>query len=281
MLLPSCRSQAQPRCLYLPSTAPCRIPYLRVHLVRVCGTAVPDMIFVSYVFVVATQMAIKCFATATVIIAYTNSNCTDPSLQLFGPDNGDCQQTLDGVASFRIAALDAACVGMISGVHVAIFIEVALQTHVLHPVTVYGVDSPYCDVNDRWVANLNQCYSNASISQYTIDRCEVVANASSALPFPLSTSTTPSSSPPSYPSTASSRSSSPSTIASGNASDTPQTSSASGPGFAPSSSGSNKTNDGSGNSLSIQAQIAIGVVIPSISIIVAIIFGIRAWHNRK
>jgi hypothetical protein len=267
MLLPSCRSQAQPRCLYLPSTAPCWIPYLRVHLVRVCGTAVPDMIFVSYVFVVATQIAIKCFATATVIIAYTDSNCTDPSLQLFGPDNGDCQQTLDGVASFRIAALDAACVGMISCVHVAIFIEVALQTHVLLPVTVYGVDAPYCGVSDRWVANLNQCYSNASISQYSIDGCEVVANASSASPFPLSTSTTPSSSP--------------STIASGNASDTPQTSSASGPGFAPSSSGSNKTNDGSGNSLSIQAQIAIGVVIPSISIIVAIIFGIRTWHNPK
>jgi hypothetical protein len=44
--------------------------------------------------------------------------------------------------------------------------------------------------------------------------------------------------------------------------------------------GSSNNNGGSGG-LSVKDQIIIGVILPSISVIVAIIFGIRAWNNKK
>jgi hypothetical protein len=51
--------------------------------------------------------------TSTIVVTYTDSY---PSLQLSGPDNGDCQSTLSGVASFEVTSLDAGC----AGIHVAV-----------------------------------------------------------------------------------------------------------------------------------------------------------------
>src|SRR5271163_3505542 len=129
-------------------------------------------------------------------------------------------------------------------------------------VTIYGVDSPSCAVNDNWVANFDQCYSNSSVSQYSIDGCNPVSSDSSSSPFssrasaPSTSSSTPSTSP-SAPSTSS-------------------TSSPSG-----NSSAGSSNNNGGGGGLSVKDQIIIGVILPSISVIVAIIFGIRAWNNKK
>jgi hypothetical protein len=59
----------------------------------------------------------------------------------------------------------------------------------------------------------------------------------------------------------------------------PPTSSSSSP-SSNTSPGSSNNNGGSGG-LSVQVQIIIGVILPSISVLVAIIFGIRSWNTRE
>lgn len=72
---------------------------------------VDNMLASIYLFLLALRGAMQCVSGST-IVTYTDSNCSYPSLQLSGPDNGICQQSLSGVGSFKITTLDAGCVGM-------------------------------------------------------------------------------------------------------------------------------------------------------------------------
>src|ERR1700739_4061580 len=100
----------------------------------------PSLIYLNAILLAARTIG-QCLAS-TIVITYIDSNCTYPSLQLSGPDNGDCQSTLSGVASFKVTSLGAGCAGM----HVALpqSSQVICLIDMLLLVTVYGVDSPFC-----------------------------------------------------------------------------------------------------------------------------------------
>lgn len=236
-------------------------------------------------FVLLCCTTINVFVGATSIVPFfSDPSCQDRSFtgqtdqQAF---SGTCQPVSQEANSVDPGSLDSCCA-----------------------VTVYT--GPYCSNNPTLAPN-GTC-TTLNIGSWSVD-CPCVPSASpqsasSAAPSTSSSSTSVSSSSApstSKPSAATSSSTSvasamSSTTTSSSTKDPPPSTSTANPtdppllsqstsqstSPSPSTAATSKNGGGSsgGDGLSVSAQIAIGVVIPSLSLIVAVIFGVRMWRRR-
>jgi hypothetical protein len=150
------------------------------------------------------------------------------------------------------------------------------QADTTRVVTFYA-GSSHCSSPERWAAPLYQCYTNASITQFSVD-CSKAVEASAALS--LSSLASLSSSSSSIPSTfQSSKTSSMSSITtgSGTAGGISATTGIPIPTGSPLGGG----NSGLSAKQTINLEVILPTVLVSISIIVAIVIGARHWNTNK
>jgi hypothetical protein len=137
-------------------------------------------------------------------------------------------------------------------------------------VTFYSGDS-FCSSTVKWAAPVGECYTNSSITQFSVDGCGATASSATpttplsstslAQPSTFSTSTTP---PVSSTKTSSS-------IASGGASTTP----------AQVGTGADNSDGGLSAKSSLVLKVVLPLVIGGIGIVVAIYFGVKNHHKPQ